>query len=319
MSQIFLFTGENYYELSKERNRWIQEFITKHGQENLVVTDSSRLSMSIFMDEICTAPFIAQRRMVLVDGIPKLEKDQYALLESSIHPQVLLVFVDPKPDKRLSFTKEVLAKATVKTFTPLRGAALQRWISDLTTSEGSSISTEEILFLLEMVGENQSLLANEICKLTTLADGKPITKDHIESMVILSVEQAGWKLMDLLAAKNRIAALQFVQKIQVRGESPYALWTMFLWIVSQLGLVAAAVADGMTNPQDIAKHCGISPMTARNLAKLARGYNKKQILNIITIVTDADIALKTGGYRFTADAPEELAAVIDNSIAAVTA
>lgn len=317
MSQIFLFTGENEHELRKERRRWIQEFEAKHGSENLVVTDGKNLSLSLFMDEICAAPFIAEKRLVVVDGLPKFEKGQFEKIIAGIHPQVLLLFTEAKPDKRLSFTKEVLKLATVKTFSPLRGSALKTWLMNQAQADGATLGNQEATFLMEIVGENQALLANEVAKLATACLPGAITKAHIERMVILSVEQAGWKLMDLLAAQNTSAALKFAHTLQKRGESPYALWNMFLWIVSQLSLVTAAVEDGITNPAAIAKQCGVSPMTARNLSGLAKNIGAKKMADIVQSVTDADIALKTGGHRATVEAPEELAALIDSSIAAV--
>lgn len=153
--QIFLFTGENLYDLRAERSRWMREFIAKHGEENLLVCDAKLLSYPSLLSEISIAPFIADRRMVIVDGIPKLEKEQCIALEQSIHPNVILLFTEPKPDKRLTATKQLLEIATVKTFTPLSGVRLTQWVMHLAQDADSSISQDTAHYLISRTGEDQ--------------------------------------------------------------------------------------------------------------------------------------------------------------------
>lgn len=317
MSQIFLFTGENIYELQQEKRRWMREFTQKHGSENLLSTDAKSLKYSELLDEVCVAPFIAEKRLVVVDGIPKFDKDQIENLETAIHPQVLLLFIEPKPDKRLAATKALIKTATVKTFTRIRGSALLEWIAARAAQEGASISQSDARFLVDMVGEDQVLLANEVRKLATYVDDRAINHHDIEHMVVLSTEQAVWQLMDLLAAQKKTEALQFVQKLIKRGENAHGLWNMFLWIVSQLSQVTAMVTEGNTSPQAIAKACKMHPNTARNLVSLAKSYDAKRHKELITLITETDRDLKTGGFRATAESPEELNAIIDTRVAAV--
>lgn len=317
MSQIFLFTGENLYELRQERSRWVQEFSQKHGMENLLNTDVKSLSFTQMLDEISVAPFIAEKRLVVVDGIPKLEKEQVALLANSIHPQVLLLFVEPKPDKRLSATKELLKIATVKTFQPLRGSALIAWLCTLASQAGSTLSTSDAEFLISLVGQDQTLLANEVTKLATFADDRPISREDIEQLVMLSTEQAVWQLMDLLGAAKQAEALQYTNTLLKRGENAHGLWSMFLWMVAQFSQVATFVLEGNTNTQDIAKSCGMHPNTARSLTALARSYTKQRLQQFIHYIAESDVLLKTGGFKATDQSPEELNAVLDTRIAAM--
>ncbi|MCA9371137.1 MAG: hypothetical protein KC680_04220, partial [Candidatus Peregrinibacteria bacterium] len=191
-----------------------------------------------------------------------------------------------------------------------RGSALIAWLAP-------SLGQREATKLIAMVGEDQLLLANEVQKLTTYAGDRPVTCEDIENLVMLSTEKAVWQLMDLLGAKKREEALQFTETILKRGENPHGLWSMFLWMVAQFSQVAAQVIEGNTNPQSIAKACGMHPNTARNLISLAQSYDHKRLLHLITLVIDSDIKLKTGGFKATDQSPEELNAILDTRIAAV--
>lgn len=123
--------------------------------------------------------------------------------------------------------------------------------------------------------------------------------------------------MDLLALGKHNDALAFASALLLRGESPHALWNMFLWIISQLTLVHCALQDGIRSPQDIAKQTGVSFPSARTLTPLARRISQKQLATLVDSFTEIDRELKTGGYRSTAEAPEELYALLDTSIATV--
>ena len=317
MSQIFLLTGENDYELIAERRRWITEFTAKHGAENLSVSDASSIKYTDLIGEISSAPFLAEKRLMVLNGIPKMEKEQLQAIVEAIHPSNLLLFIEAKPDKRLSVIKELLAIATVKSFSKHTGQTLISWLIGLAKDQGVSLSSQTARYLIQTVGENQMLLSTELCKLTTYANGSEITDQHIDMLCMLSEQQAAWKLTDLLAAGKKESAIRFACELTEKGESPYAVWNILLWIVSQLTLVVAAVADGQSSPAAITKLTGASFPTARAFAPLAKRIDPKRMRNVVEHYAHTDTELKTGGFRSTVEAPEELLSIIDCSIAEV--
>ncbi|MBT4120318.1 MAG: DNA polymerase III subunit delta [Candidatus Peribacter sp.] len=314
MSQIYLFSGENLFEIDQEKRRWIAGFTQKHGEENITHIDGKKLKTGILMDEIAASPFIAEKRLIVLLGIPKMEKGEMLELQNVLHPQNLLLIVDPKPDKRLSSTKELLTIADVKQFAPLRNERLTTWISAQAQLFGSSISRESAQHLVATVGEDQMLLASEMRKLATFAGQKQITNNDIDELVMLSEEQAGWKLMDLVAANKCDEALVFSRQLLLKGESPYALWSKLIWLVSQLTLVSAALDDGIAAPPAITKSTGVSFGTVRTVLPLARKIDDTRLEAIVSRFAQTDKALKTGGYKSTVEAPEELLSIIDQSI-----
>ncbi|MDP7069323.1 MAG: DNA polymerase III subunit delta [Candidatus Peribacteraceae bacterium] len=318
MSQIFLLTGENLYEIATEKKRWSRGFAEKHGEENLLRLDAKSVKFPILVDEVSAAPFIAEKRLIVLSGIPKLEKGQIELLLNAIHPDALLLIVEPKPDKRLTTTKEVLAAAEVSTFPLLRGDRLIAWLIEQAKIFGSDLPRDSALHLISTVGEDQMLLISELEKLSTHALGQQITKEHIDMLCMLCEEQVAWRLMDLIAVGKTDAAIAFAAQLIKNGESPYGLWSQMLWIVSQIGIVSAAVQAGNTNPAQIAK-AGVPFPTAKTLIPFAQKISEQDLLRIIEKIVDTDIALKTGGHKVTAEAPDEMHAIIDTCLASLRA
>ena len=314
-SQIYLITGDNDYQIVLERRRWIRGFAEKHGEENCSRIEGVGLSYGKLLDEVAVLPFTAQKRLVVVEGVPAFSKEEMERLPKDIHPDVLLLFIDGSPDKRKSGTKALLTIADVRDCTLPSGAALDAWIRDSFTKEGTTIEPNALRMLLSNAGTEQILLAEEIRKLALYAGPRPVTARDIELLVLPTGERNAWHLMDLLSEGDQRRALTFVHDLLSRGETAAGLWPMLLWTVSQLTAVAGAAELGARSPQEVMKKAGVKFGSARSLLPAARRLDRAALRRILQKFAQADIDLKTGVLRSTAEAPQEAEAILDVCIA----
>ncbi len=311
MSSLFLFTGQNTFRLGEEKRLWVAEFTKKHGPENLVRLDAKELSFRHLLDEISTAPFIAEKRLVVVDGIPSFSKEEIERLPSMIHPATVLLFVEPSPDKRLSTVKAFLKVAEVKEFSKLSRPAMQSWAESFSRAAGTSLQPSVFMKLLEVVGDDQETLSREIQKLSAFAMTRPVTQDDVRLLAVPSGEQQVWTLTNLIAEEKAADALLYAESLLARGEDPFSLWNILLWFLKNLVLVAASVEDGEHNPATIASQAGVPFLSVKTLLPLCRSIDRVSLMRLLDWAVDADTELKTGGYRVSGDAPQELFALID--------
>jgi DNA polymerase III subunit delta len=313
MSNLFLFTGENSFTLRKKKNTWLREFVQKHGEENLSRIEGKGLTMPNLLDEVSSAPFIAQHRLIVINGIPKWKKEDIAYLRNQIHPDVIVLFVDPKPDKRLSGVKELLACASITTFAPYSPMELRSWIREFVAGHGASIGADAYIHLIEKVGEDQDMLSTELQKLCLYAQGE-IIPAHIDDVVVPSREWLVWNLTDLLSRKKQKDAFLYAHELLRSGHDPYSLWNILLWMIRNLVIVSGALHDGMRNPNEIAKNHGLNPMSVRALCPLADSISTQNLCTLVHEACRMDIGLKSGQYRSTMEEPQELLALIDRLI-----
>ncbi|MDD4628216.1 MAG: DNA polymerase III subunit delta [Candidatus Peribacteraceae bacterium] len=316
MGNLFLFTGENTFLLGQELSRWVKEFREKHGEENLARRDGKAISVVELMNEISTAPFIAEKRLIVLDGLPAFTKEDLKALLAGMHPQVLLLIVDPKPDKRLAVTKEIMEQATVKEFRPLQRDAVLQWMRTYLPSLGGSADNDALSLLMDFAGEDQLVLSQELLKLTLHACGKPITRADVEELVFPSSERTVWRMMDLLGEGRGEDAVHYARTLLLRGESPHSIWNMLLWMLASLTEVVGAVESGTTAPLSIVQATGVKFGTVRALLPLARRCKSAHLQSILSQAVEADIALKTGAYRATTEGGEELETLIDRCLLA---
>ena len=316
MSQIYLFTGENSFLLRQKKNLWVKQFTEKHGDENLSRIYARDTSFRALLDEVSVSPFIAQKRLIMVYGIPKCSKEEITALAEQMHPDVLLLIVEPNLDKRLSATKELLKIATVEECTPVRGSSLRAWINKFTDSLGGKIDPKASEMLIDLLGEDQDLLSQELSKLTLFAKGKTISMEDVDELVMCSGERQVWGLMDLIGQGKENEAIKYIKRLMRQGESAQGLWNIFLWMVSSLVPVSSAVESGITSPAAISKQFGVIFGSARALLPIARKFSKEEIKRIVDKVIGFDLHLKTGEFRATEQEPQELQSIIDRSILA---
>ena len=310
MQNVFLFTGLNLFALHQEKRRWMQEFSTKHGAENLLSIDGSGISLQKVLDEVSTAPFIATSRLTVIDGVPKFPKEDMRRLLDAVHPSCILLFVDPAPDKRLGGLKELLATATVKTFVPLQGKLLHDWMQSFARQHGSTLEPTAAELLLRIVGGDQETLAQELTKIA-LGSGPVITAAHVTLLAVPSGDQEIWELSSLLSRSDLLATLVYVRILLRSGEDPHSLWNMLLWMVRCLAGVTLCVNEGERNPAKIASSAGVPFPTARTFLPLAQKIPLSALRDLVGWAVSADRDLKTGGYRATAESTQELLALID--------
>ena len=291
--------------------RWITQFEQKYGPDTVTRLESAHLTLRMLLDDCSTAPFIIPKRLLILDGFPKFDKDEVQILSRSIHPDTLLLVIEPKPDKRLGGIKELLKIAEVKEFKPMTGSALTSWVKAQLQKTGASMQTDALATLIDMTGEDQDMLSQELSKLSLFANGKPITRTDVEEMIAPTEEGVVWKLTDLLAAGKKQDALAYAHRLIERGGDAYGLWAILLNMLKNVVDVFAQLQAGNRDLNLIAQQSGVNFFAVRSISPHAAKLKQADLASFLSWAADSDIQLKTGQLRATDEAPQELLALID--------
>lgn len=311
---MYLFTGENAYQLLREKLRWIGQFTEKHGPENISRLDGASVNLRDLLDEACVAPFLATKRLVIVNGIPKLAREDVAELAARIHPSCIVAFFDPKPDRRTSGVKELLRVARVTECKPLESKALLAWLRTAAAEGGKELTAPAAQRMIECVGEDQQLLSEELQKLLLVPGDAPLGIADVDRLVVPAGDQVVWELLRLLCANDLPAALRYERDLLASGESPFSVWNVLLWMLKNLVHVAVWSDGRRVGPGDVARELKIAPSTAKSLLDFAQHIPMVALRDFLHETVTADRELKTGGFRATEEAPQELTALIDRFV-----
>lgn len=313
-SSAFLFTGENTYTLRQELSRWKHSFQEKYGIHNFAEYVGRDMTITPFLDAVSSMPFIAEKRLVVIEGLPKVDREEFATVLREMYDGTLLTIVEPKLDKRLGIVKDLEKLCEVKAFPSLSPYELRRWAGSLVHHLGTSISAQTLDALIDVTGDDQWILDSEIRKLALFAGSRPISIEDIDLLAVPSGSQVIWTLTDLIGSGRQIDAIRFLHRRLERGEDAYGFWIVLLNMIKNLVLVWSALDDGKRDERSIASATSLHFLSVRGLLSLARSLDRTKVQKLIDYAVSNDQALKTGGLHFSADHEHEVVAVTERLI-----
>jgi DNA polymerase-3 subunit delta len=180
------------------------------------------------LDEVRTLPFLARRRVAIVEDadpfVTKYRKDLegYAERPTTSGTLVLSVKAWPGNTKLAKLVEKVGLAVECKT-PPER--ELPAWAVGLArTRYGLRLESEAADLLLELVGPEVGLLAAEIDKLAIyIGERKQIRRDDVATMVGAGRVQQIWDVVDAATTGKGAKALADLDRLLTAGEHPVGL------------------------------------------------------------------------------------------------
>jgi DNA polymerase III subunit delta len=300
---------------------------------NTVAVNGSKTDAGDILGHASMMPFLAPRRLVIVEGyLSHLDKrmaasentdsaayaEAVALFEGL--PQVPetcdVVFVDGGVDKRRALWKgfrrsggsggetgkvaglDSISKSVVVQFESLEtpdSRTLPAWIVRRAQELEIAIDGQAIQLLADFVGPNLRQLDNELQKLAVYAAGRSIQAADVRLLVSDASEAMIWDLTDALSQRNAQRAMLALHALRRADANAFYLLTM---IARQYRIILkvkdAMSGRGRANEQDIAKLVGERPYPVRKAMGQAGAYTVTGLEAILNRLLEADFAMKTG-------------------------
>jgi DNA polymerase-3 subunit delta len=300
---------------------------------NTARMDGRQASVQEIQNACDTMPFLAQRRLVVVDGLlgrlsasPKgrapgpeqLASGEPALEEAPLsesgkgQSKALLGYFDHVPESselvlmeeqtvgggpilRRLLELQQNGHARIITCTKPKKADLPAWIRTRAKLHKVRLDVTAIADLAEFVGDDLRQLDQELIKLGDYAaGGKEISSADVRRLVSATRTASVFDLVDALGSGNMPAAGKLMQHaLEVDGEHPLRLLTMIGRQYRLLIQVKALQADGVKLPE-IARTLNVADWTAPKLLTQAGKHSFARLQRAMERVLAADEAIKTG-------------------------
>jgi DNA polymerase-3 subunit delta len=279
---------------------------------NTVVLDGKRLTLSELHHACDAIPFLADRRLVIVEGLlsrlipgkgKPLSDAKQKLLDDladylpHLPPTTRLVLVEGRslPSKHpiLKLAKQE-QRGYVKRFQRPDAKALPRWTKKQVQKHGGDIEPRAAHHLAAVVGTDLRLLDQEIIKLVTYNDGeRAISVSDVETLVPYSQDAVIFDLVDALGHRDGSTAAETLHRLIDEGEHPLGLLGMIIRQFRLLIQVKVLKAEG-ASPREVAKRLGIHPFPARKLHNQATHFTPAQLEKVYRYLSETDLDIKTG-------------------------
>lgn len=282
-------TGENVSLRDKAWQKLIADFVAEHGDLAVERLDGEEASFESMQEAMQTLPFLAARQLVVIrnGSANKSFTESIERLLNDLPDTTDLLLVESKLDKRLVYYKTLKKQTDFKDFAALDERGLARWLVDTANAQGGKLSQTDALFLVERVGSDQQLLANELDKL--LLYDNSVSRQTIEALTDSAPQSTIFDLIEAAFAGRIEKAMDLYEEQRAQKVEPQQIIAMIGW---QVHVLAVMVSGADKTPDQIASQAKINPYVVRRTAALAKKLPISRVRQMVGDLASLDYRLK---------------------------
>jgi DNA polymerase-3 subunit delta len=245
-----------------------------------------------------TLPWLGAQRLVLVrgaDALPRSAEPALVAYCKQPSPSTCLIFTAQRAEMHRPLFALLLKQPWAVRFRRPLGRELSTWIEQHVAARGGHITSEAVAALIEAVGNDLRLLANEIDKLMTFVGSEQaLEADSLMALTGDIREMSAFELARLLSAGDLAEALRAWSKFASSGEYPGLALGAIIHHVRQLWRIKLAQGAG-ASPERLARELNIPAFTLRRLSAQAATLEPERLRQWLEALLDADQTLKRSG------------------------
>ena len=272
---------------------------------------------SIGFDELratCdTVPFLAEKRVVVVDGLlGKFERRRGTSPSSAGEqaprkldgweglgdylPQVPettdLVLVDGPLSRSNPMLAAVRRHAQVRTFAVPNERRVTQWVSERAAARGIGIEPAAVDALAGAIGGDLRVVAGELEKLAVYRAGETIRREDVDEMVSYAREASIFAAVDAMVEGRLDAALSALHQLLRMGRPPGFIMAMVARQVRLL-ILAKELKERGVPAAEFGKRLGLTGYPLRKTMDQERGFTADRLARVHRTLLEADVQLKT--------------------------
>jgi len=273
---------------------------------NTLVLDGAGVSPAELRAAASTVPFLAEYRLVRVDGLGKRmvgggrrrrDLGEWADLSDwlgAIPPSTVLIFMDDDLTETHPLRAAVAAAGEVRTFPALTRRDAAGWLRDRARAVGVRLTSPAERRLLDRVGVDPWALAGELEKLHLYAGAATVDDAAVDALSPLNREATIFQLVDAVAEGRPARAMQALDVLRVGGEAPQRVLAM---IARQFRMIVVAreIMDGGGSVATVQERLRVLPFLARRVVDQARRYSQSTADATLDRILACEVAIQA--YR----------------------
>lgn len=298
---VYVFYGLNDFFIKKEikkikaQNHIDSVSYMKYDLENTNISD-----IIMHANEI---DLFGNKKMILVENSyiftgttnKKLPEQNVNVLESylnNINPDTILIFTifKEKLDERKKIFKISKEKGYLKEYNKIDN--IEKTVLDM--FKPYNIEKKDIEFFIQRVGENLSILEQEINKIKLYKDKEiNITREDIIELTSKNIDTDIFNLIENIILSNKEKAIESYHEMLRLGEEPIMILVMLANQFRMIYQVKVLYKKGYSE-KDISKELNVHWYSVRKAIGKMNNFDLKKLLYYIYRLSELDVEIKTG-------------------------
>ena len=307
IKQVTLINGDENYLIDNLTKYIADNFLLQAYLDfNLTIIDAI-MDIDSIESIAMTLPFFDAKRIILFQnsGLLKTIKDEQEekLIKfiNQLPEHLIVIFVETELDKRKKIYKQISKIADLVTVDRLSRQELVKWCAKRFKLYNKEVDLHVINFLIEMVNylepeadKNLYDMDNTIRMLAGISG--QVTESVIRQYVDIPIEHNIFKMMDAMSSKHISDALTILTQIISNGEAEIKVFYMINQQYRNIYKTKLLLEAGHSS-QTIASKLDIHPFVAKKAGGFASHFTVKQLIEIINVLEEVDIAMKSSGIK----------------------
>ena len=276
---------------------------------NIVRLDGPQTSISAILAAARSMPFLADKRLVIVDGLltwltrRNAGKDARADLDGllvalpTLPDWARLVFHEPGklPDTHPIFRLvQTDSRGYVKEFKPLSDDKAVAWVANRIAAEQATIEPAAARQLVTLVGPDLRSLDTEIVKLTLYTNRERMIKEADVTLLVHGAPESNvFQFVEFISTQNGRAAMAMLHRMLDARQEPLAILGM-VNRQSRLLLQVKSHIESGGDTRELSQLMNIKEYPASILVKQAARFSLERLETMHRTLLDIDFRIKTG-------------------------
>ena len=292
----YLLYGDEAYLRLQNRDKMLKALSCDEGSMNFNRYKGKEISIGEVIDMAETMPFLAERRVILIEdsGLFKSGCSELAEYLKAPSETALFIFVEEEVDKRKDLYKAVSKLGFEMECQIQDSETLSKWIRQKFKAENKAISPAAVAFFIDRVGTDMSNISTEIEKLVCYTLGRDqVTEADIEAVCAHYLTSRVFAMTDAISARDQKKAIELYYDMLALKEPPASILFM---ITRQFNIMyQIKELDSMgRDRQTIIAATKVQPFFIQKYLNWARTYSLKELKDALELCASQDEAVKSG-------------------------
>ena len=294
---VYYFFGEDSYNLSYSLHLLEESFkhLLKSDFDKETIYSEDKL-MNEILGLASSFPFGSEKKLIIVKEAEKI-KDKKPLKDYAFSPAefTVLAFFHNGSITNLSTDpfKTLDANNFLYEAKELKGKNLIDWLIDAAEEKGKNLSEENARVLVDIVGENRSLLEDQLEKICIFLNEKK--EISLESIQQVSSELKQFNIFDLqnaIGVKDKSKSLLIANNLLDNGAEPTFIISMLTRYFTGLAKITELKSKNVPD-MEAARIVGTHHFYYPNYVKARTLYSDEKLVEVFRALLKADVSVKT--------------------------
>lgn len=296
IKQVYLLYGEEDYLRKQYRDKLKKALVGDDDSMNYHYFEGKDVSVGEVIDLAETMPFLAERRVIIIEnsGLCKSGGEQLAEYLKEPADTAFFVLTEREADKRSKLFKAVSVKGRAIECKAQDETILKRWVIGILKKENKKMTERDLEYFLEKTGTNMENISRELEKLVCYCmDKEIITREDIEEICIRQVNNQIFDMINAIADKRQKEAMTLYYDLLMLKEPPMRILFLLARQFNLLLQVKELKKKGYPAKM-IGENVGLPGFIAGKYVNQAAKFSSKNLRRAVTDCVEAEEAVKTG-------------------------